>query len=266
MSSGNNFIQMINTGLSIAIIYYTVKVYNHSKTNPLVEQTEDSSQPTRALYSTPTPYQLDNYLGKYCQCGEEILDNICTEEQIISGCYDVSKNDEKAFLRSLSNDIDCTLYNSKLNGHKYSEVFNLGFDMVHKMALGILIVYICIVAMSALIVIVLLSTLCCGEKALVMLVPCLPCILVIGFGSGITDLVLHIILMVNYYKGDTTGEFLDYYDKCLQGTQDQHIINAYNTLKQVDYDMTVFVVLNFIGIFFNCFGTGANKATNNNEN
>ena len=47
---------------------------------------------------------------------------------------------------------------------------------------------------------------------------------------------------------------------------DQHIINAYNTLKQVDYDMTVFVVLNFIGIFFNCFGTGANKATNNNEN
>ena len=93
-----------------------------------MEPTEDSPQPTRALYSTPTPYQLDNYLGKYCQCGEEILDNICTEEQIISGCYDVSKNDEKAFLRSLSNDIDCNVYNSKLNGHKYSEVFNLGFD------------------------------------------------------------------------------------------------------------------------------------------
>ncbi len=47
------------------------------------------------IKSDPPPNQYNKDLEKYCQCGEEILNNICTEEQIISGCYDVSKNGKK---------------------------------------------------------------------------------------------------------------------------------------------------------------------------
>ena len=184
MSAIANCIQTINMGLGIAIIVFTVRVYNGTKENAL--QLYDQSNPTpptpqnSLLYSTPLPNQLENNLGKYCQCGEEILDNICSEEQIISGCYDISKKDEKDSLRRLLEEKDCTTIEAELSrsNHKYSTVFDFGFETVNKMALGILIIYACILGVVVLMTFVGISVLCCGENAAIIILPCLPCIFI----------------------------------------------------------------------------------------
>ena len=270
MSAIANCIQTINMGLGIAIIVFTVRVYNGTKENAL--QLYDQSNPTpqtpqnSLLYSTPLPNQLENNLGKYCQCGEEILDNICSEEQIISGCYDISKKDEKDSLRRLLEEKDCTTIEAELSNAKYSTVFNFGFETVNKMALGILIIYACILGVVVLMTFVGISVLCCGEKAAIIILPCLPCIFIIILGSGIADLVLHIILMVNYYKGRTNGDFLDYYNKCIKDDKlKQKLRPTYETLDNLNSNVTAFVVLNFIGIALNYVASCFSKQNNNGE-
>ena len=69
------------------------------------------------INSDPPPNQYIKDLEKYCQCGEEILNNICTEEQIISGCYDVSKNGKKTWLRNLE-EKNCTEIEKTMNNNK----------------------------------------------------------------------------------------------------------------------------------------------------
>ena len=95
-----------------------------------------------------------NDLSRYCLCGEEILNDICSEEQIISGCFDVSKNSKKLLLRHLE-DIKCGEYDTELRGKggRLTSVFDLGFDMVNKMALGLLILAIIVLGSAVLILV-----------------------------------------------------------------------------------------------------------------
>ena len=71
----------------------------------------------------------------------QILKNICSEEQIISGCYDITPNNQKSPLRNLATNIFCYEIEDKLKDKKLSEVFILNYGMVSKMALGILIIF-----------------------------------------------------------------------------------------------------------------------------
>ena len=209
------------------------------------------------IKSDPPPNQYNKDLEKYCQCGEEILNNICSEEQIISGCYDVSKNGKKTWLRNLE-EINCTeivriLFKKE---NKYSEVFKLRFDVVNQMALGILIVYSCIVLCTILVMIVSFSAMCCGDSTLALLIlPCIPYIIIIGLSSGCADFIMLIILMINYYKGRTTGDFLDYYNTCLKEPEKNKITKIFATLDEIDYNMTIFVILNLIGFSINYVGS-----------
>ena len=62
MSALANCIQTINMGIGIAVIVFTVRVYNGTKENAL--QLYDQSNPTPTphnslLYSTPLPNQLE---------------------------------------------------------------------------------------------------------------------------------------------------------------------------------------------------------------
>ena len=209
------------------------------------------------INSDPPPNKYIKDLQKYCQCGEEILNNICTEEQIISGCYDVSKNGKKTWLRNLE-EINCTEIDRILfkKENKYSEVFKLRFDVVNQMALGILIVYSCIVLCTILVMIVSFSAMCCGDSTLALLIlPCIPYIIIIGLSSGCADFIMLIILMVNYYKGRTTGDFLDYYNTCLKEPEKNKITKIFATLDEIDYNMTIFVILNLIGFSINYVGS-----------
>ena len=209
------------------------------------------------INSDQPPNQYIKDLEKYCQCGEEILNNLCSEEQIISGCYDVSKNGKKTWLRNLE-EINCTEIDNILfkKENKYSEVFKLRFDVVNQMALGILIVYSCIVLCTILVMIVSFSAMWCGDGTLALLIlPCIPYIIIIGLSSGCADFIMLIILMVNYYKGRTTGDFLDYYNTCLKETEKNNITKVFSTLDEIDYNMTIFVILNLIGFSINYVGS-----------
>ena len=63
-------------------------------------------------------------------------------------------------------------------------------------------------------------------------------------------------MMVNYYKGNTTGEFLDYYEDCLEDDEKtEEIKNIYDKLNNLHKCFTAFVCLNFIGIFLNALGS-----------
>ena len=232
-----SIIQTINLGLCIAIIVFTTRIYNSTKPelNP-IEKYENEHNPTNIrLLNSPPPLSLEDVqIEKHCQCGEQILTNICTEEQIISGCYDITP------------------------------VFDLGYVMVSKMALGTLIVYCCILGVIVVLMISLFGVLCCGEGALCILAACAPCIIVIVLFSGITNLVLYIIMLVNFYKGTTTGEYLQYYDECMIETDKKKYYEIYKELSSIHSDMTVFVILNAIGSFFNYLGSCFSKPPENN--
>ena len=259
MGEGSNpcasCLQTINFGVSIAIIVLTVKIYQFTDKNPNILEKLDTDL-KNSLSSTGTGSGLNELvtknifeLGKYCQCGEEILENICTEEQIISGCYDISKKNEKSLLRNLADNEVCNL-KITLENPNFHEIFDLGFDMVYKMALGILIIYCAVLGVSVLVIIATFGALCCGECALALLLPCLPVIFIVVIFSGITNLVLFIIMMVNYYKGNTTGEFLDYYNNCLKDNKFKDLRDdikpTFDELDGLDSNFTAFVVLNFI--------------------
>ena len=155
-------------------------------------------------------------LSSLINCSIQILNNICTEEQIIKGCYDVTPNGQKNLLRSLIDNNFCTDIENELikQNNKFSKVFTLNYSSVNKMALGILIIYCCILGVIALLFFMLICVCVCQEKAACILLTCAPVILIVVICSGVADLVLFIIMLVNFYKGRTAGEFLDFYDEC----------------------------------------------------
>ena len=202
-----------------------------------------------------------NY-GKHCQCGEEIINDFCSEEQIIKGCFDISMNKDKLLLRNLG---DCDIVND-VSGFTS---FEFNFDMVHKMSLGILIVNAIVLGSLVFIMFVGFGGAICGEVVAVC-IPCLCSAIIALLFSGITNLVLLIILMVNYYKGYTNGDFIDYYE--CQNAIGKGVLDGYltiggsdiETLKSIDSNMTAVVVLSFISIFLNCITSYTNKGEDKN--
>ena len=244
-------VEIISFGVSIAAFVFIIRVYIDTKTNnPLNFYDPILKNQTDQILLDGPPGQFLNDLEKYCKCGEEALNNICSEEQIISGCYDVSKNDKKALLRSLSY-VNCGNINKQLKDKRYDKIFDLGYRTVNKMALGILIIYAINLGIIALCLMFSCTTFCCKEyyhKTYPLLDR--P-IFIIDLVLGLANIVLHIILMLYYYKGLTTGEFLDYYDICATPEQKIHLETVYKRLKDINSEMTAFVTLNFIEIFLN---------------
>ena len=256
MPGVGDFIQTANLAISIVIVVFTVRVYQGtSDGDPLEKYDRNHTHSTNnALEETGTRLLSD--LDKFCQCGEEILNNICTEEQIISGCYDISSNGNKNLLRNLRFDCNSLPKDVDLVNPNFHEVFELKFDMVNKMALGILIIYIAILGIAVLSLFLTCAVLCCQDCLVVIMVPLTIIIFLVVIGGGIADLVLLIIMMVNYYKGTTTGEFLDYYENCLPTEYKKgDLKQVYLNLDELDYNMTVLVVMNFVGMFLNYVGS-----------
>ena len=256
-----NFLDLIVLGINIAIIVLTARIHSLTKINPLEKYDEENP----ILQNTDiaiTPVNIANKIKNelnQCQCDERIFEFKCTEEQIVSGCYDVSENNHKNLLRFL--DDNCDDYNKEIEDNKYQlhKAFDLGFKNVRKMALGILIIYCILFGCTIIVLIATLGVICCGECALVILLPFFPVILLSGIFSGIVNLVLFIIMMVNYYKGYTTGEFLEYYNDCLDSDGKEIFKGIYNKLNKLHSNFTAFVVLNFIAIFLNYVSSCLNR-------
>ena len=96
---------------------------------------------------------------------------------------------------------------------------------------------------------------------------CAPCLLLFIFAiplSGIVNLILFIILMVNFYKGKTTGDFLDYYNGCLSEINKKYLEGVFEKLDTLDSQMTAFVTLNFISIFLGCISAFVSQLKDGN--
>ena len=265
-SAGANLVQAINLGLSIAIVVYTVRIYNATKgdKNPIEIYEENHPNSFSVLSQNSASFNDYSQISKYCQCGKEILNNICTEEQIISGCYDITPNDQKNVLRNLADPSFCNEIIEEKRTKKFSEIFILNYGHVNKTALGILIIYCIILGIIALLILALISLCIYKDRALCFIRACVTVIFYLVLGAGIADIVLFIIMLVKFYKGRTTGDFIEFIEDCDYSDKASYasVVNELKTLKGY---MTAFVVLNSIGVFFNYLGAFLNKKPSEDE-
>ena len=228
----NDYLSIISFGISIAIIVYTARIYKWTSKNPLEN------------------INLNN-LNATMNSSMTNIKNLKKNE--------FNESNVKKYLRYL--DEDCKDFNSELKKYNYQidKVFNLKFDMVHKTSLGILIIICISFGASILLVISVFGALCCENKAFIILAPSLVIMTLVTLFSGITNTILLIILLVNYYKGNSTGDFLDFYEKCLDNDKKPYLMDAYNRLDKLNSNFTAFVVLNILGIILNTISSCREK-------
>ena len=240
------FINSIHFGITIALIIINIRIYKWTDENPLEvfdKKNNTTNEPTINISD-----ELTNEIFQ-CQCGEIIINNSCSEEHIMSDCIDISPNSGKNLLRHLNDDCNSLNDRVKIYGGKMHIVFGLGFDKVHKMALGILIIYCISWGILVLIILISLIALCC-EWIVVCLIPLITINVLYSLFSRIIILILFIIMLDHFYQGYTTGEFLDYYNNCMEREQKNNFISIYDDLNKLHKYVTAFIVLISLEVFF----------------
>ena len=243
-----NIVELI---LTIVTIILAKKIRDKTEENPLKEDEKyienmfdneddaitDKAENTIIEVTTIVSEDLKK-LNKFCQCGESVLDNICTEEQIASGCYDVSKNYKNTPLRYLKENCDQKKENVVDKGG-LSKAFDLNYNTVSRMAdliffcSIVLIISLCLIIFSLFSVIIPCE--CCeaiGVMALIFY--CL---------SLVVNLICPIIMIIKYYSGDAR-QFLDFYEDCLKGEDKvMNLKKVYKKMNNINKYMTAFVCL-----------------------
>ena len=190
--------------LLIFIILYTRKIYDNTKNDPLKKPLNEN----RTIYFKNiteifTPYE------KQCVCGDEVLNDFCTEEQILSGCHEKTLNKQQntnLFLRFLMSNTKCKEYENKIRNYEIqslSEIFDINAGKINNMAFGILVSTIVTMCLAFILSIIPCFFIKCDDKfhsvsKIVQMLIVLLCII-----SFIINLILFIILCVQYNKGDT---------------------------------------------------------------
>ena len=252
-------IELIIFGLDIAIFIFIIRIYKRTDENPLENFDTNNNNNINIEPTINITNQLIIEMSQ-CQCGEIVINNSCTEEQILSECIDISLNSDKNLLRSL--DDDCNDLNGRVkeNGGKMHRSFHLRLNIAHKMALGIIIIYCLKFGITVLIIFISFGQICCGIYFHVVLIPLSLTILLVYYFSGIVILILEIIMLVSFYKGYTTGEFLYYYNECMKNEQKFNFYSIYEDLHKLHNIFTVFIILmsiklflDFIKFCYDCF-------------
>lgn len=269
MGAGGNLLSTIFMAIGIAILVYTIRLYKYTKENPFTDMMPLTIAERKQLYFNESSlYQIQqSSYKKQCICENQVLNDFCTEEQIKSGCKDLTLNpqsNKKLFLRYLMDQGKCSEYRNSildLTKDNLSQVFNLKFDMIHKMTLGLLILLIIALCIFGLLIISGIFSICCGEAALVILLPFMPCIIVYALGSGITELVLFIILCVNY--GDSKiSEYVEFLD-C--AGVNKAAFEKYSIIKDVKETYTPFMILYIIYLVLSCCQTFVSSLSKKEE-
>ena len=144
---------ILGISFTITTLVLASKISDETKDDPLEEydkkiknfldEDDDETDKTKDSILEVSVLVSDELskLSKYCQCGEKILENICTEEQISSGCNDIFENNKSTFLRYL--EVNCDSIGIKIvNKGGFSKAFGLNYGAVYRMATGIYIVLI----------------------------------------------------------------------------------------------------------------------------
>ena len=105
--------------------------------------------------------------------------------------------------------------------------------MVHKMAYGME----CIIIICFILLYLILLTVCGGESCL----PICAILTILSFLviiiSSIINFIFFIIIIINYFKGNGTGEFLDYYEGCLDIRNRYILLDAYEKLDKLNKNL-----------------------------
>ena len=235
---------LIHFAANIAIVVIIADIYSQTGSNPL--QNIILSNQNIATDSSTLPNLKIN------EFNEKI------------GFKDVSNFKKvKTCLRHLKD--NCDEFNYKINETNYEidKAFDLRFDIIHKTSLGILIV--CCLSFGAIILIIISGLIgyFCKEKCYFILAPLFVIIILITTFSDITNFILFIIMIINYYKGYATLDFLKFYKKCLDDDKKPPLKNIYNRLDQLNKNFIAFWILNIIAIISDIISSYCNKKDQN---
>ena len=254
----------ISLAITIAILVLTVKIFNYTSENPLDIKLKEGES-WDIFFDTEIQAE-SSVFKKQCKCGEEIVNDFCNEEQKLSGCVDITANplkNNKQFLRYLGMEqSQCENYISRIkelkNVDTLNSVFTLNFDTIHKMALGLLILVIIGFAIIILLFIAGCGSLCLGDCAYLCIAPCLPCFILFILFGNLVNLILFIILSVNYFKGDTST-YVDFLEcsHVKEGVFNDHFGEGIQDLKGV---FIPYFILNIIYLVASCCSGAANKS------
>ena len=131
----------IREPFSTVILFLVIRLFMKTLENPLDFNLEGKRS---EIFDFSEQSNL-NLQTKQCKCGEDILNDFCTEEQILQGCQEISneQNNKRNFLRGLDDDEFCS---EKLKliadptKTKMSDVFDLKFKEMNSITLGLLII------------------------------------------------------------------------------------------------------------------------------
>lgn len=146
------------------------------------------------------------YPGIYCKCEDLLNNGICSEEQIMSGCFSInSKKPNILNLLTSSEDNEfCKKYEDKMvDAKKVSDIFDIKADKINSMALGNLII-LGIILVFDILYLYSFKSISDGDSGKGFL------FLFVASISEVINLVLSIIMIVYFYKADT----LDYIKFC----------------------------------------------------
>ena len=123
------------------------------------------------------------------------------------------------------------------------------------MAKVILVCIGCIMELDILVIIIKFYSVKYDHTGVGILMTCNCCYFCVGYICDIAKLVCIIILLANFYKGTTTGEFLDWYENCnIIEPYKTGLKGAYKTLDEVYSYMIALIILTVAQLTFNWIG------------
>lgn len=226
-------------GIGIVAFVFLIKVFIGTKTDPFNVKIEPQDKPS---YFTT---QIIAMIGKQCKCGDDILNDFCTEEQILSGCKDISPNvlsTQNHFLSYAMEASKCTEYKNNFMQKEYvNQVFDINASTIHNMATGIIVLY---VATFCVLIMFFLAPICIYLIAILAI----PIICIALFGS-LVIMILFIIMCVNFFNG-ATNDYIDFLE--CSGVNKSKFQEKFYNVEELKTNFIAFMTLNIIYVCINC--------------
>ena len=228
-------------GISIANLIYVCRIFNETKEDPFNTVLLDKKS---YFYNVTQLYQK---IEKNCKCGENIVNDFCTEEQLLSGCVDITVNDQfdnKKFLRNLLTNNECNQYiKDIMKKEKLSDVFNLNITNIHNLMLGIIVLISSSFFALFLFAIFIGGMICFGERILKYCAIIGIMTIIIASLIGIINFVLFIIILFKLFDGDI-WKYFDFLN--CPNVDNFKFISQFGVVHDFARDMIIFIILNCI--------------------
>ena len=238
---------LIYFAISIAILALTILIYKYTIKDPFEERLNEGET------------WKDFFISAFEDDSSDL--EIQNKEQILANISEIPFENNTQFQRYLKmEEYKCQNYKEDILELEQTSTLNIifksHFKTIHKMALGLLIMVIIGIGVFVITLIALCGSICCGECAYVILIPFLPIIFLYSIGSGIVNLILFIILSVNYFNSDisTYVSFLDCKD-----VSKNRFHRKYEDIENLKNIFIPFFVLYIIYIVFGLIHSAINR-------